>query len=69
MSQRKHSKSRASRGDVVERTVPLGYIGNSAPGPPPETIEIPKAFRPRRVSTSSEGSSDSSQPSDEEANN
>lgn len=69
MSQHKPSESKASRGDVAERTVPLGYIGNSAPGPPPQTIEIPKAFRPRQVSTSSEGSGDSSQPNDDEANN
>jgi len=69
MSQQKPPENRASRGDTHERTVPLGYIGNPAPEPPPRTIEIPEAFRPSQASTPSEGSSDGSQPSDEMSTN
>ena len=64
MSKKRSSATRRTRSDTHERTVPLGYIGNPAPGPPPQTIEIPEAFRPSQASTPSESSSEGSQSSD-----
>lgn len=65
MSKKRSTTTRRTRSDTHERTVPLGYIGNPAPGPPPQTIEIPEAFRPSQASTPSENPSEGSQSSGE----
>lgn len=67
MRRKRSTKIRSARGNVQERTVPLGYIGNPASEPPPQTIEIPEAFRPPRVS--SESSRDESKSSSEGSDN
>lgn len=65
MGKKRSPGTKATRGGAQERTVPLGYIGNPTTEPPPQTIEIPEAFRPPRAPTPSESSSDRSQSSGE----
>lgn len=69
MRRKRSSKTRSTRSTIQERTVPLGYIGNPASEPPPQTIEIPEAFRPPRAPTTSESPSDGSQSSGEGSDN